>query len=92
MINYYKVAKTAYCLEGGQWDCRCCPLCEYFVSHNYDAAACREHLIIELVKIIDEYKNTFNFYFQGMYILVFNNTRKTLAFIDMHVGECYENR
>lgn len=56
MINYYEAAKTAYCMEGDQWDCRCCPLCDYLEKHNYDAAACRKHLIIELVRIIDEYK------------------------------------
>lgn len=57
VMNYYEIAKTAYCTEGDQWDCRSCPLCEYFENHNYDAATCREHLIIELVKIIDEYKS-----------------------------------
>lgn len=56
MIDYYDVAKRAYCIEGDQWDCRCCAMCDYFVKHNYDPAVCREKLIIELVKIIDELK------------------------------------
>jgi len=56
MIDYYDVAKRAYCTEGDQWDCRCCDMCNYFVEHDYNPAACREKLIIELVKIIDELK------------------------------------
>lgn len=56
-MNYYEIAKTAYCTEGDQWDCRCCEMCEYLENHNFDASACREKLIVELVKIIDKYKS-----------------------------------
>ena len=55
-LNYYEIAKTAYCTEGDQWDCRSCGMCEYLESHHFDQTACMEKLIIELVKIIDEYK------------------------------------
>ena len=53
-MDYYKIAKTAYCTEGDQWDCRSCELYEYFKKHNYNAAACREFLIIKLVKYIED--------------------------------------
>ncbi len=52
--DYYKIAKTAYCTEGDQWNCRDCELYEYFKKHNYNAAACREFLIIKLVKYIED--------------------------------------
>lgn len=55
-MNYYEIAKTAYCTEGDQWDCRCCEMCGYLENHHFDSSACKEKLIIELVKIIDEYK------------------------------------
>lgn len=55
-MNYHEIAKTAYCTEGDQWDCRCCEMREYLENHNFDASACREKLIVELVKIIDKYK------------------------------------
>lgn len=55
-MNYYEIAKTAYCTEGDQWDCRCCEMREYLENHNFDTSACREKLIVELVKIIDKYK------------------------------------
>lgn len=55
-MNYYKIAKTAYCTEGDQWDCRSCEMCKYLENHHFNQTACMEKLIIELVKIIDEYK------------------------------------
>lgn len=49
-IDYYTIAKQAYCTEGDQWDCRDCKLIDYFEKSNHDPAKCREHLIVGLVK------------------------------------------
>ncbi len=56
-MNYYKIAKTAYCTEGDQFDCRDCELCNYFEEHNYDSTKCRQHLIMGLVEEIEELKH-----------------------------------
>ena len=50
MIDYYAIAKKAYCMEGDQWDCRDCDLIDYFEKNNHDSDKCRRHLIIGLVK------------------------------------------
>ena len=50
LIDYYAIAKKAYCTEGDQWDCRDCGLIDYFEKNNRDSAKCRKHLIIGLVK------------------------------------------
>ncbi|MBQ5473565.1 MAG: hypothetical protein IIT65_02475 [Lachnospiraceae bacterium] len=52
-MNYYEIAKTAYCTEGSQWDCRDCKLINVLIKNNYDAASCRKYLIQELVKQIE---------------------------------------
>lgn len=44
-MNYYEIAKTAYCMEGNQWDCRDCKLINILIKNNYDAASCRKYLI-----------------------------------------------
>jgi len=49
-LDYYKIAKRAYCSNGDQWDCKDCELVEYFKTHNLDAAACREYLITKMVE------------------------------------------
>ena len=50
MIDYYAIAKKAYCMEGDQWDCRDCDLIDYFEKNKHDSAKCRIHLIVGLVK------------------------------------------
>ncbi len=57
-MDYYQIAKRAYCTEGDQFDCRDCEMVNYFIQHGFDAATCREKIIIELVKIIEELKET----------------------------------
>ena len=58
-MDYYEIAKTAYCTEGSQWDCRDCKLINIFVMNNYDAAECRKHLIQKLVKTIEDLNEQF---------------------------------
>lgn len=59
-LDYYKIAKQAYCTEGDQWDCRSCELCDYFEKHNYNFAKCREYLITQLVKQYEQLLNEKN--------------------------------
>lgn len=58
-MDYYEIAKTAYCTEGSQWDCRDCKLINIFVKNNYDAAECRKHLIQKLVRTIEDLNEQF---------------------------------
>ena len=55
--DYYKIAKTAYCTEGDQWDCRDCELIDVFTKKKCNAAECRTFLIKKLVETIEELKN-----------------------------------
>lgn len=55
-MNYYEIAKKAYCKSGEQFDCRDCDLCQLLENNDFDDTVCKTKLIVELVKIIDEYK------------------------------------
>ena len=52
-MDYYKIAKTGYCIEGDQFDCRDCELYDYFEKHNCNSIECKTHLIVGLVKEIE---------------------------------------
>lgn len=53
MRKYIEIAKTAYCTEGDQWDCRDCELVNILKEHHFDPSYCRKELIIGMVKELE---------------------------------------